>query len=385
MDCELALINGQVIDPDAGTIEQADVAITGGKIVGISRQRGAFRAEHSIDVSGAHVTPALIDGHVHCYEHVSPGSLNPDRIGVRQGVGVVVDAGSFGPRNADGFYEYAVKPAATRVFGLVNISRWGVSTNPGEAEIIGFLNPTEVVRLIERSGDWVKGVKVRASVTAVGALGILPVHLAKQASREAGVPLMVHIGNGPPTLEEVCAILTAGDIITHCFQGKIGGSIDRRGALLPAVRDAVDRGVILDIGHGSASFSWRTAEAAMALGLPPHSISTDLHRGCVDGPVFSQVATMAKFLQLGMSLLDVVRASTLIPAHTFGLEPAFGHLALDRPANLSVIRVVDRPQERFDSERVSRPVARQIEAEYTILEGKVYGAESRSQNPESRR
>src|ERR1019366_2315622 len=99
MDCELALINGQVIDPGEGAIFEADVAVAGGKITGISRQRGTFNAGRAIDVAGGYITPALIDGHVHCYEHVSPGSLNPDKIGVRQGVGVVVDAGSFGPRN----------------------------------------------------------------------------------------------------------------------------------------------------------------------------------------------------------------------------------------------------------------------------------------------
>jgi len=375
VDCELALINGQVVDPVEGAIFDADIAVTGGKIVGISRQRGVFNAARILDVSGACVTPALIDGHVHCFEHVSPGSLNPDRIGVRQGVGVVVDAGSFGPRNAAGFQEYVVKPAATRVYGLVNISRWGNSTNPGESEIIGFLNPTEVVRLIDRSGDWVRGVKVRASVSAVGALGILPVRLAKQAAREAGVPLMVHIGNGPPTLEEVCEVLTAGDVITHCFHGKVGGSVTRQGEILPAVADAVARGVILDVGHGSASFSWHTAERAMAQGLSPHSISTDLHRGCVDGPVFSQVATMAKLLHLGMSLVDVVGASTLVPARTFGIEPEFGRLAVGGPANLSVIRVVDRSQDLLDSERTARRVERAIEADYTILNGQVHEAD----------
>ena len=375
MDCELALIDGQVVDPVEGAIYDADVAVNGGRIVGISRQRGMFSATRTLDVSGAYVTPALNDCHVHCFEHVSPGSLQPDRIGVRQGVGVVVDAGSFGPRNATGFHEYVVKPAATRVFGLVNISRWGNSTNPGESEIIGFLNPTEVVRLVERSRDWVRGVKVRASVSAVGALGILPVRLAKQAAREAGVPLMVHIGNGPPTLEEVCDVLTAGDVITHCFHGKVGGSVTRQGEILPAVADAVDRGVILDIGHGSASFSWQTAERAIAQGLTPHSISTDLHRGCVDGPVFSQVATMSKLLHLGMSLLDVVQASTLVPARTFGLEPEFGRIAVDGPANLSVIRVVDRAQDLLDSERTRRRVERAVEADWTILNGQVHEAD----------
>lgn len=372
MECELALVNGQVIDPAEGATYPADVAVSGGRIAGISPERGCFAARRAIDVSGAYVTPALIDCHVHCFEHVSPGSLDPDRIGVRQGVGAIVDAGSFGPRNAAGFQEYVVKRAWTRVYGLVNISRWGNTTNPGEGEIVGFLNPTEAARAVDKAGGRIRGVKARASASAAGALGILSTRLAKEAARAAGVPVMVHIGNAPPSLEEVCAILTEGDVITHCFHGKVGGAVTLEGELLPTIADAVDRGVRLDIGHGAASFSWRTAEQAIALGLRPHSISTDLHRACVDGPVYSQVATMAKLLHLGLPLLDVVKAATLAPAQTFGLEPDFGRIAVGVPANLSVLAVVDRAQDLFDSERVSRRVERAIEARYTILDGNVY-------------
>lgn len=377
MDCDLAIVNGQVIDPHRSDIYPADIAVTDGRLAGISRERGLFRAGQVYDASGCYVTPALVDCHVHCYEHVSPGSLSPDRIGIGQGVGAVLDAGSFGPRNAAGFRKYVSEPATTQVYGLVNISRWGNSTNPGESEIIGFLNPTEVARLIERARDWIRGVKVRASVSAVGALGIVPVRLAKQAAREAGVPLMVHIGNAPPTLEEVCAVLTEGDVITHCFHGKLGGAISRAGALLPAVADAVARGVVLDIGHGSASFAWATAERALQLGLHPHSISTDLHRGCVDDVPGKRTAvtltsTMAKLLHLGMPLLDVVRAATTTPARTFGLEPEYGRIAEGGPANLSVMRVVERPQEQSDSEGQFRRVDKFVEARAVLLRGRVW-------------
>src|SRR5207237_2416070 len=109
---------------------------------------------------------------------------------------------------------------------------------------------------------------------------------------------------------EVCDVLTAGDAITHCFHGKVGGAITRGGKILPAIADAVARGVLLDVGHGAGSFAWQTAERALGLGLAPHAISTDLHHGCVDGPVYSQVATMAKLLHLGMPLVEVVRAAT---------------------------------------------------------------------------
>jgi len=377
VDCNLAITNGQIIDPDRGAIYPADIAVTDGRVAGISRERGVFRAGQVYDASGCYVTPALIDCHVHCYEHVSPGSLNPDRIGIGHGVGAVLDAGSFGPRNAAGFRTYVSQPATTEVYGLVNISRWGNSTIPGESEIIGFLNPTEVAQLIERSADWIRGVKVRASVSAVGALGILPVRLAKQAAREAGVPLMVHIGNAPPTLEEVCAVLTEGDVITHCFHGKLGGAIARRGTVLPAIADAVARGVVLDIGHGSASFAWATAERALQLGLLPHSISTDLHRGCVDDTPGKRTAvtltsTMSKLLHLGMPLLEVVRAATTTPARTFGLEPEFGRIAEGGLANLSVVSVVNRSEEQSDSEGQFRRVGKVVEARAVVLRGRVW-------------
>src|SRR5262245_53859888 len=100
MECDLALVNGQIVDPELRVIYEADVAVIDGKIAAIDRVRGRLNGRRILDAAGAYVTPALVDCHVHCYEHVSPGSLNPDRIGVKQGVGAVIDAGSFGPRNA---------------------------------------------------------------------------------------------------------------------------------------------------------------------------------------------------------------------------------------------------------------------------------------------
>lgn len=376
MNCALVLAGGQVIDPDAGSIVAADVAIDGGRIVGISRERGRFSGAQTVDVSGCYVTPGIVDSHVHAFEHIGVGSLDPDRIGIRQGVCAIVDAGSFGPHNAAGFYEYVVKRATTHTYGLVNISRWGNSTNPGEGEVLGFLNPTAVVRTLERAeGTWLRGVKVRASITAAGLHGALSTRLAKQAAAEAGVPLMVHIGNAPPTLEEVCAELTAGDLITHCYHGKVGGIVTRQGAMRPAVVEAVARGALLDVGHGSGSFAWTTAEQALALGYPPHIISTDLHRGCINGPAYSMVKTMSKFLHLGLDLVDIVRASSPAPARALGLGERYGRISEGAPANLSVIEVVNRSEQMWDVEKQSRQVQRVIEARYAILDGQVHRAD----------
>ena len=374
MDVELAIVNGTVVDPDADGTYEADLGVSGGKIVAVSRQRGQLESRQTVDARGMLITPGLVDSHVHVYQHVSAGSLDPDDIGVRQGVCAVVDAGSFGPGNAAGFHEYVVKRAATHVYGLVNISRNGNSTQPGEGEVLGFLRPEATAGAVARNRAWAVGVKVRASNTAAGQLGITSTRLAKVAAREAGVPLMVHIGNGPPTLEEVCELLTAGDLITHCFHGKIGGAVTRQGQMLPAVVAAVERGVLLDVGHGSGSFAWDTAEQAIRLGYRPHVISTDLHRGCVNGPCFSLVKTMSKFVHLGMSLVEVVRAASPAPARALGLGDRYGRLAEGFPANLSVVERVERGETMWDVEKQSREVSGVIEARYAVVDGKLYQA-----------
>ncbi len=374
MNVDLAILNGTVVDPDLNGTYAADVGIADGKIVAIARERGQLQAKEAIDARGMYVTPGLVDSHVHVYQHVSAGSLDPDDVGIRQGVVAVADAGSFGPGNAAGFREYVVKRATTHVYGFCNISRNGNSTNPGEGEVLGFLRPEQTARTVAANREWCVGVKVRASNTAAGALGITSTRLAKVAAREAGVPLMVHVGNGPPTLEEVAALLTAGDLMTHCFHGKIGGAVTRQGEMLPAVAAAVERGVLLDVGHGSGSFAWATAERAVQLGYKPHVISTDLHRGCVNGPCYSLVKTMSKFLHLGMSLVEVVRASSPTPARALGLGGKYGKIVEGFPANLSVVELVDRTETMWDVEKQSREVTGVLEARYAVVDGKAHRA-----------
>lgn len=373
MNLDLAIVNATVVDPDLGESYAADVGVADGKIATIARQRGQLQAARTIDATGMLLTPGLVDSHVHCYHHVWQGSLDPDDIGIRQGVCAVVDAGSFGPANAEGFGEYVVKRATTHVYGLCNISRNGNATNPGEGEVLGFLKPEQTARTVARNA-WCVGVKVRASNTAAGLLGPMSTRLGKVAAREAGVPMMVHIGNGPPTLEEVASVLTAGDMMTHCFHGKIGGAVTRQGKMLPEVVAALDRGVLLDVGHGSGSFAWTTAEQAIALGYKPHHISTDLHRGCVNGPAYSLVKTMSKLHHLGMSMVEVVRASSPAPARAFGLGDRYGKIAEGFPANLSVIELVDRTETMWDVEKQSREVRGVIEARYAVVDGEPYEA-----------
>ena len=77
---------------------------------------------------------------------------------------------------------------------------------------------------------------------------------------------MVHISFGPPAIDEVLPFLKPNDVLTHCFTGLPMKIVDDEGRLLDAARRAWDSGVVMDIGHGTGSFSFETAEAVMGAG-----------------------------------------------------------------------------------------------------------------------
>src|SRR3984893_15287555 len=131
---------------------------------------------------------------------------------------------------------------------------------------------------------------------------------------------MAHIDHPPPSYEDVVARLRPGDVLTHAFRPFPNTPTTTQGTVKKVVLEARERGVVFDIGHGYGSFAFKTARAMLANGFYPDTISSDIHVLNVDGPVFDQVTTLSKFLCLGMSLPEVIRASTASAA-----------LALKRP------------------------------------------------------
>jgi dihydroorotase len=147
---------------------------------------------------------------------------------------------------------------------------------------------------------------------------------------------MVHVAEPPVYVEDVVDVLDRGDVITHCFHGKVGNSLrTSRERVVPLYRAAADKGIVLDIGHGAASFSVESARTAFAAGIAPHTISTDLHRGNVDTCVRSLALTMSKMLALGMNLEDVVSAVSKTPAGVL-VEPGYGELVIGARARFTV-------------------------------------------------
>ena len=174
------------------------------------------------------------------------------------------------------------------------------------------------IACIEQNRDVIVGIKVRASHVILGAWGITPVKVAKKLAKIVKLPLMVHVGEPPPLYDEILEFLTPGDIVTHCFNGKRGGSLIEDDDLFELARRCAQDGIHLDVGHGGASFSFRVAEVAISRGLMPFSISTDLHKRSLDMPVWDLATTMSKLLAFGMPLDKTVEAVTVAPASVIG-------------------------------------------------------------------
>ncbi|MEN4602051.1 amidohydrolase/deacetylase family metallohydrolase [Pantoea agglomerans] len=325
-----------------------DIALQDGRIAAIGKVQG--NAQHERDLAGRYYLSAgWIDSHVHCYPKSPIYHDEADAIGVAHGVTTVVDAGSTGAEHIDDFYRLT-RAAQTQVYALINIARTGIVTQNELADMTQ-IDGEAVQQAVARLPDFIVGLKARISSSVVGENGVQPLIKAKAIQQETGgLPLMVHIGNNPPNLDQIADLLTTGDIITHCFNGKPNRILTPQGELKAAVKQAIARGVKLDVGHGSASFSFEVARAAIAQGILPDTISSDIYcRNRLAGPVHNLAHVMSKFFSVGMTLPQVIDSVTVNAAAGLRLQRK-GQLKIGYDADLTVFSVKEDTRPFIDSE-----------------------------------
>ncbi len=338
---DLLLIGGHVIDPANQINQQMDVAIKAGRIAAVAEGIDHALAEKVIDVTGNYVTPGLIDIHVHVYHTREPETLSviADHHSFRSGVTTVVDTGTAGAKHFLHFKRTVMDLSKTRIFAYINIVKSGML---GDFEQdIDEMDPELAAATVLAYPDQCVGIKTAHYWTYQPFDDRHPpwaaVDLAVEAAEICGKPLMVDFWpREGRSYADMLAKLRPGDIHTHMYAQQFD-ILDENNQPLPFMRNARERGIIFDLGHGAGSFWWRKAIPAYENGFGPDSISTDLHIGNVNGVVFDMITTMSKILSMGMPLEEVIYRSTVTPANEIG-HPELGNLSVGAEADVAVIR-----------------------------------------------
>ena len=373
---DLIIKGGTVIDPSQGLHTVNDIAVADGKIARLAASIPAEEASRVVDVSGKIVTPGLIDIHTHIYHGVNANGVEADVGGVRAGVTTMVDAGSAGCDTFGGFPQHIIPNNHTEIICFLHICRTGLATSP-DIFSPASIDLDKTVQVVSENRTLISGIKARMVSPALEIMGMEMPRLAKRAAKEAGVRLMVHIGDtekryDADIIRQLLPILEEGDIVTHMFTANPGGILGSDGKLVPEAREAEDRGVWFDTAHGRMNFSFDVGEKILDQGMNPHCISTDLTLPGRVGTVHSMTEMMSRFLAMGFTLDQVVTMSTLNPAKSVGIDDRLGSLAVGKQADVSVLDVKDGDWVVYDVVGGSRKIDKAVVPVLTVKKGEVY-------------
>jgi len=362
---DLVIKGGDVLDPSQSLRGKRDIGIRFGKIEAVDADIPTARALRVLNADGKLVTPGLVDLHVHVYPYGSALGIPADEVVAQQCTTTCVSAGDAGANNFAGFRRHIVAQTRTRLYAFVHIANIGLAGFPvAELYNIDFAQTDAAAKAIAENSDIVLGAKVRMSDNIIAKHGLEPLKRAITACEQAGdgMKVMCHIG-GVETrqlMSQILDLLRPGDILTHCYSGfpNLAGdftNIVQDGKLLPAALAAKQRGVIFDVGHGGGSFDYTVAEAAIAQGTPPDTISSDIHAVSGNTPGMPYLTwVMSKFMGLGFTLEQVVAMATINPAKVINRAPKIGTLQMGAPGDVAIMELVEGPVSFVDTRNNKR-------------------------------
>jgi dihydroorotase len=370
---------GHVIDPKNGIDAVMDIAIKAGKIFKVGKNLPASEAKQVVDATGLKVVPGIIDMHAHVFAGTQPdhylsdglSALMPDGYTFRVGVTTVVDCGGAGWKNFATFKKNVIDISQTRVLSFLNIVGEGMRGGNYEQDIAD-MNPKLTANTAKQYKDYVVGFKL----AHFNGADWTPTTRAVEAGKLAELPVIIDFGGSQPNLsiqELFFKHLRPGDIYTHTYAALNGAReeiVDANNTLKPFVLEAQKRGIIFDVGYGGASFNYTQAIPALKAGLFPNTISTDLHTGSMNSSMKDQLSVMSKFMNLGMPLFEVIKASTWKPAQVIN-RTNLGHLTEGAEADIAILNIRKGNFGFYDKTGYKVNGTEKFECELTIKGGKV--------------
>lgn len=381
---DLLVKGAEVLDPSQNLRARRDIGIRFGLIEAVEADIPADKASRVLNASGKLAVPGLIDLHAHVFPYGSAIGIPADELIPFQGTTTLVSAGDAGANNFAVFRRAIVGQTRARLYAFVHIANIGLAGFPvPELYNVDFAQTETAARAVAENADIVLGVKVRMSENVIARHGLEPLRRAIRACEMAGggAKVMCHIGGVETAqlMSQVLDLLRPGDILTHAYSGapNIAGAFTnfvQDGKLLPAALAAKQRGVVFDVGHGGGSFDYTVAEVAMAAGAGPDTISSDIHVFSGNTPGMPYLTwVMSKFLNMGLSLEQVVAMATVNPARSIGRGPKLGTLQIGAPGDVSLLEVVEGPVEFVDTRNNRRQGRVHLKPAGAVLAGVAFG------------
>jgi dihydroorotase len=403
------LFGGHVVDPLQGIDGFYDIAIKDGRISALLPAGTPAHASQRIDASDRLVIPGMIDTHAHVFEHVTGRfGLEADLCGVHSGVTTLIDQGGPSCMTLPAFREYVVKPKKSRVFTYLSSYLVGGMEGHFYPSLYkpDCVDVDATVKSALTNRDIVKGFKAHAELGGFARWGVDVIRQSSSIAQQAQMPLYIHFGqlwplphegtNGvdPDTiLNQVVPLLKAGDILAHPFTRHPGGFVDRAGRVHGIVKEALEKGLKVDVGHGS-HFSYKMARIALDAGIMPDTLGADMHgyntivpqapgtpeahpdqEHMFFGKVrFSLASAMTAMLALGLPLAQVVRMVTCNVVDIFGLPGELGTLRPGNPADISVLHDDRGSWALCDNEGTQLLAQRVLRPDFCLLSGAIFEA-----------
>ena len=411
MQYDLLLRGGRVIDPAQGIDGAFDVAVKDGKIAAVTANIVSSSARQVADVSGKLVLPGLIDTHGHVFQYVTGRfGLDADLVGVHSGVTTLFDQGGPSCMTLPAFREYVVNAKKSRVVAFLSAYLVGGIEGHYYPSLYkpDCVDVDATVRSAKDNADIVRGFKAHAELGGFARWGIEVMRLAAEIGRQANLPLYLHFGqlwplpesgaNGvdPDTiLTQVVDLLKPGDVLAHPFTRHPGGFVNREGKVHPIVKEALARGLKVDVGHGS-HFSFKMARIALDAGILPDTLGADMHgyntkvpkpRGTPDkhsddahmfaGETrFSLASTMTAMLACGLTIEQIVPMVTSNCAKLAGMEDTIGTLRPGVEADVSVLHDDRGRWVLQDNEKTQVVTDRMLTPAFCLRAGKRFDADA---------
>jgi dihydroorotase len=375
---DIVIKGGHLIDPKNNIDGLMDVGVSNGKIALIAKAIDEKEGKKVIYAKDMYVTPGIIDMHVHVFHGTEagqdymngPNAVAPDGFSFRAGVTTVVDAGSSGWRTFPEFKRQTIDVSKTRVLAFLNIVGEGMRGGPFEQNIKD-MDARKTAEFAKNNPNEIVGIKLAHYNGHEWA----PTDSTVEAGKLSNLPVMIDFGgaNPPLSIEDLfMKHLRPGDIFAHCYASLSSREsvVDINGKVKPFVFDAVKKGIIFEVGHGGGSFRWSQAMPAIQQGFIADVISSDLHIGSMNGGMKDMANLMSKFLNMGLSLQDVILRSTWNPAKIIN-RPELGNLSVGADADVAIFSLRKGDFGFLDVSDDKIKGTQKLEAEMTIRAGKI--------------